>query len=596
MSFRRTLISQFTLGNRVYRNASVTFYAVNLDTFEKQDTLITLYDDQVGTGTYSNPQTLDGNGKFEFPVYHDQPFIAEVSGGEVDSHSTGVVIPQGGGYSGDWAAGVRYTAGDVITDGSAGSSTRNLYISTEIHLSGSSFATDLAAGKWELIFDFQTLYGNVTAAALAGLTPAANKFPYFTGSNTAALADLSAYVRTLTGIVNAVSFRSAIGSSIGVDVQAFSSILSQWAGKAPPSGLTVGTTDAMTLTNKIIDAALNTLSNLALSMFASGVIDTDTTLAANSDLKLATQKAVKAYADGLAGGIVYKTAVRVATTTSGTLASSFENGDTVDGVVLATNDRILLKNQSTQTENGVYTVNASGAPTRATDVDTGAELLHSAFLVTAGTANANTVWACSNTTAPNVGSDNITFSQIAAANTYTADGTSLQLVGSQFSIKDVELLALAGLTSAADRAPYFTGAGAAALFTLTSFARTLLDDANAAAMRATLDAATTTQLEEISFLIPRPTDGDRKLIVNTGYARTINKITTIATAGTGTLTGKINSTPLGGSANSASTSEESQTHASANAMAVGDDLVITMSGVSGLENLTVTISATRTLS
>lgn len=66
---------------------------------------------------------------------------------------------------------------------------------------------------------------------------------------------------------------------------------------------------AATLINKIIDAASNTISNLATSMFAANVIDTDTALAANSDTRLASQKAVKAYADGLieaANALQYK--------------------------------------------------------------------------------------------------------------------------------------------------------------------------------------------------------------------------------------------------------------------------------------------------
>lgn len=85
--------------------------------------------------------------------------------------------------------------------------------------------------------------------------------------------------------------------------------------------------------------------------------------------------------------------VRVATTVAGTLASSFENGDTVDGVVLATGDRILLKNQAAGATNGIYVVAASGAPTRAVDFDSSAEVLPNTMVVVSeGTTNADTVW------------------------------------------------------------------------------------------------------------------------------------------------------------------------------------------------------------
>jgi phage-related tail fiber protein len=82
----------------------------------------------------------------------------------------------------------------------------------------------------------------------------------------------------------------------------------------------------------------------------------------------------------------------VATTVAGTLATSFANGQTVDGVTLVTGDRILIKNQATGSENGIYTVNVSGAPTRAADCDTGAEIEDAVLWVTKGTANADTQW------------------------------------------------------------------------------------------------------------------------------------------------------------------------------------------------------------
>lgn len=96
-----------------------------------------------------------------------------------------------------------------------------------------------------------------------------------------------------------------------------------------------------------------------------------------------------------------KLEVRVATTAAGTLTSDFENGDTVDGVVLATGNRILIKDQAAGTENGIYTVNASGAPTRAADFNTGDSVAAAFVFVETGTANSDSGWLCTN----NAGSD-----------------------------------------------------------------------------------------------------------------------------------------------------------------------------------------------
>lgn len=79
--------------------------------------------------------------------------------------------------------------------------------------------------------------------------------------------------------------------------------------------------------------------------------------------------------------------VRLATTANGTLATAFANGQTIDGSVLVTGNVILLKNQTTTTDNGVYTVNASGAPTRSTSYNTFTQLNYAGVHVTAGTAN-----------------------------------------------------------------------------------------------------------------------------------------------------------------------------------------------------------------
>jgi len=104
----------------------------------------------------------------------------------------------------------------------------------------------------------------------------------------------------------------------------------------------------------------------------------------------------------------WKQPVRCATGAAGTLASSFENGDTAGGVVLATGDRILVKNQAAAEENGIYLVAASGAPTRDYDFDVAAEVVGAIVYVVEGTL-AGTLWRCTNATAPELEVDDITW-------------------------------------------------------------------------------------------------------------------------------------------------------------------------------------------
>lgn len=118
----------------------------------------------------------------------------------------------------------------------------------------------------------------------------------------------------------------------------------------------------------------------------------------------------KSYVDSLVSGLKWKPAVRVATTAAGALATSFENGDTVDGVVLSTGDRILLKNQINAIENGIYTVEASGAPTRADDMLSASGAAGSVVFVDEGSTNADTSWVCTDDSGSDVvGTDALTF-------------------------------------------------------------------------------------------------------------------------------------------------------------------------------------------
>ncbi len=110
------------------------------------------------------------------------------------------------------------------------------------------------------------------------------------------------------------------------------------------------------------------------------------------------------------------------------------------------------------------------------------------------------------------------------------------------------------------------------------------------------NVAVVEQTDFISGLIPTVTDRDYKIVVKLPYAVTITEATTICASGTSTFTFKINTTALGGTANSVSSAEQSQTHSSSNVASAGDDLVITASSTSACLFASFTIKFTRTLS
>ncbi len=144
--------------------------------------------------------------------------------------------------------------------------------------------------------------------------------------------------------------------------------------------------------------------------------------------------ATKAYVDAFVLGISPKTSVRVATTAPGTLATSFENGDTVDGVVLATGNRILIKDQAAPAENGIYIVNASGAPTRAIDFDSNAEVEAGAFVfVEEGTTNADSGWVLTTDGTIVINTTGLAFVQFSGAGQITA-GAGLSKTGNTLDV------------------------------------------------------------------------------------------------------------------------------------------------------------------
>jgi hypothetical protein len=147
---------------------------------------------------------------------------------------------------------------------------------------------------------------------------------------------------------------------------------------------------------------------------------------------VSTDAATKGYVDATAQGLDVKDSVLAATTTNGTLATAFENGQVIDGVTLATNDRILIKNQTDQTANGIYIVQATGAPVRSSDMDAGADFPGAFTFVEEGTVNADSGFVCTTNSPVTLGSTNITWTQFSGTGTFTASA-GVVLTGSMIS-------------------------------------------------------------------------------------------------------------------------------------------------------------------
>lgn len=155
--------------------------------------------------------------------------------------------------------------------------------------------------------------------------------------------------------------------------------------------------------------------------------------------------ATKAYVDAAAYAIDWKASVRVATTAAGTLATDYENGDTIDGVVLATGNRILIKNQAAGEDNGIYVVQASGAPVRATDADVSAEVTSGlSVFVNEGTANGDSGWVLITEDPITLGTTPLSFTQFTGLGQITA-GTGLTKTGNV-----IDAVGGAGILASAD--------------------------------------------------------------------------------------------------------------------------------------------------
>jgi len=261
------------------------------------------------------------------------------------------------------------------------------------------------------------------------------KYIYSAISSGATLSNSGALTIAATSITNGMLAGSIANAKLtNSAVTVGSTSIALGASATAIAGVTELTVDNLNVNGNTI-ATTNTNGNLVLDPNGSGTIDVSsariTSLATPTG---STDAATKAYVDAQLQGLDVKTSVRVATTANGTLSSAFANNSTVDGITLATNDRILLKNQSTGSENGIYTVNASGAPTRATDFDADSEVTGGAFFFAEeGSVNADNGFVLTNDGAITVGTTALTFTQFSGAGQVIA-GSALTKSGNTLNV------------------------------------------------------------------------------------------------------------------------------------------------------------------
>lgn len=159
-----------------------------------------------------------------------------------------------------------------------------------------------------------------------------------------------------------------------------------------------------------------------------------------ADPTSAQDAATKNYVDNAISGLAWKDEVRVATTAN---IANLSGGapSTIDGVSLSANDRILVKNQSSAAQNGIYIVQTVGSGSngtwvRSSDADTAAKIRGAAVFVSDGSTNGGYRYVLNTTGTITLGTTPLTFVVFDAVVSYT-NGNGLDLAGNVFSVKVV---------------------------------------------------------------------------------------------------------------------------------------------------------------
>ena len=332
---------------------------------------------------------------------------------------------------------------------------------TATRTSGTAFTIDgvdvtaiyHAKRRIKLIDSAATLYGTIASTSFSTNTTV--NVTWDSGTITAG-AITSVYLGVLTNTNDSIptgidAAKIADGTVSDTEFQRLDGVTSDIQTQLDAKQATI-TGSATTIDTESLTATRALVSNSSQKVAVSSVTETELGYVSGVSSAIQTQlgtKATTAYVDDAVAGLRTRIICEAASTANVTIASALENGDTIDGVTLATGDQVLLKDQSTASQNGIYTVVSSGTASRSTEYNTIDEISGQMVVVNQGTSNDNTIWLCTTDSSATLDSSSITFTKITPQTVGTVTSVGVADAGSsEFTVASTPITSSGTITLA----------------------------------------------------------------------------------------------------------------------------------------------------